>query len=84
MFEYANRVTGGWHMILFLAASSLIIFGIMKIKQYRTSDSLLVSNFITFILGSFIWAAGLIAGKIIVLFLLLTLASGIYAIFDKE
>lgn len=83
MVNYTNTVTHGYMTPLALFAIWIIAIIIGFKTNMRFSDNLFVSSFITFILGSLLWAAGLVAGKIIVIFLLLTVASGIYSVFDN-
>jgi len=84
VIRYANTVTGGWTTILFSLACVIIFFSILKKNGYKTSDSLLVSFMLSMVLSSFLWVLGLLAGKIIVILLLLAIASGIYSIFDRD
>jgi len=83
VISYANNVTGGWLTILYSLAMVVVFFLILQSKGNRTSDSLLVSFMLSLTLSSFLWAAGLLAGKIIFILLLLTVVSGIYSIFDS-
>lgn len=79
LFQHANSLIDGWFSILFIIAVTVVIFLISKAKFYRMSDSLLLAFFLAFILSTFLWAAGLLAGKIMVLWLLFTIGAGIYA-----
>ena len=83
MMEYVKTVTDGWMFILVCIAIAVVIFIMLRTKMYRTSDSLLVASFLTLILGSFLWAAGLIPGNVVVLFLLFTMGSAIYSFFGS-
>lgn len=83
MMEYVNSVTESWFFVLFLVASTIILFALIRLKGYRISNCLFVSFFLTFAMASLLWAAGIIAGKILLLFLLCTIGSGIYAIIDS-
>ena len=80
LVKYSNEVTDGWITILFMIASAVIIFSMCHMKNYRTSDSFLVAFFITTVLGSFFWAAGVLPGKIMVIYLFLTISSAIYSV----
>lgn len=84
LFEYANTVTDGWMMILFLVAAYVIIFVTMKVRDYRTSDSFLTASLLCLVLGSFLWGATLIAGKIMIILLAMTALSAIYSVFDSN
>lgn len=68
---------------LVLIASVIILFLIIRSKAYRTSDSLLVAFFLTTILAGLFWAAGVLAGKIVVIFLAGVVLSGIYSALDN-
>lgn len=83
MIQYTNTVTSGWMTPLVTVAIFIIFLILLKVNRYRTSDSLLVSSFLTFLLSSTIWAAGLLEGRIIVLYLLFTVASALYSMFDN-
>jgi predicted neutral ceramidase superfamily lipid hydrolase len=83
VLEYSNNVINGWLTVLFCLAAVVAIFIICKTKFMKTSDSLLMANFLTFILSSFLWGAGLLLGKFVILFLTLTIISGLYSIFDS-
>jgi len=83
MFSYVNTITDNWSFILFLIASAAILFLIMHQKNYKTSSCLVVSLFLTFVLSSMLWAAGLVAGQIVVLFLTMSLGAIIYSMFDS-
>lgn len=83
LMKYVNTVTNDWYSPLVVIALSIIIFLILKRQMYRTSDSMLVSCLLTFLMSTFLWIVGLVAGKIIVIYLLLTAASGIYSILDE-
>src|SRR3990167_9781203 len=83
VFQYANDVTQGWMTNLFAIACFIVIFMLLKSKYYRTSDSMLVSSLLTLILCSFLWAAGLIAMKVITILFITTIASGIYSALDS-
>lgn len=82
VWEYANTVTDGWMGTLFSIAMVLVIFTLCYFNRYRVSDCFLISFFISFILSSLLWASGVIAGKIIVILLLFTVASAIYSYLD--
>lgn len=82
MVKYANVVTGNYMTILWTMAMAILFFILLKRKDYRTSDSLLAAFFLTMVMSAFLWAAGLLAGKFIVLYLVLTIISAIYSAFD--
>jgi len=84
MYEYVNTITNGWATILIPIVACIIIFGIMKQQGYRTSQCFVVGFFISFWLSTFLWSAGVLAGKIVVLFLLFTIAGSLYAAFDRD
>lgn len=83
ILTYTNTITDGWMIILFSIALVVIMFVTLKNKNYKTGDSLLVSFILVTILNSFLWLSKLMQGKIVVIFLLLTIASGIYSAFDN-
>ena len=45
--------------------------------KYETTSCLLVATFLGFFTSALLWAAGVLQGKIVVIFLLFTIASGI-------
>lgn len=83
IFTYANTVTDGWFVTLISIVMIVVFYSIMKYRGYRTSDSLMVSMMLSLVLSSFLWAAGLLAGKIMVILLAMFLATMIYSIFDN-
>jgi hypothetical protein len=84
MFEYTNTITSGWALVLFCIAMPVIIFVLLKNKLYRTSDSLVVAFFLSLMMSVFLWGAGLIASKVMMVLLLLTIASALYSAFDRD
>lgn len=69
LWAYTNTVTNNWFSILFLFSFWLIALIAFKMKVYKTSDCLAFSSFLTLIIGSLLWAAGLLAGSIMLIFL---------------
>lgn len=82
LIEYTNEVTGGWITILFMIVSVIVIFSMCQMKGYLISDSLLTAFFVSTVLGSFFWAANLIQGNIMVIYILLTIGSAIYSVLE--
>lgn len=84
LFEHVNSITQGWALILFTMALYIVIFSLLKKRFYETADSLLVASILTFVFASFLWGMGLVAGKIPIAYLILTLFAGIYQIFSQN
>lgn len=84
MITHVNHLTDGWATVLASIVTPLVIFVIMHRMGYRSSQCFLVGFFLGFFLSTFWWAAGLLSGNFVVLFLLLTIASAIYAEFDRD
>ena len=84
VIEYSNTVTGGYMTILFSFACFIVLLMILKGRMVRTSDAVSISGLLTLILSSFLWALGLLAGNILVIFLLITVAATMWSIFDKS
>lgn len=83
IMRYANTVTNNWFVTLVPASLAVMVTGIMIVKgTYKISQCFLGGFTASFVLGSMLWAAGLIAGKIIVLYLLLMVASAVWTFFD--
>ena len=82
LFTHVNTVTQGASSLLVVVSSFIVLFIVMKARMYKTSDSLALSGMFTVILGSFIWALGLIQGNILVLFLIVTIAGTIWSFFE--
>jgi hypothetical protein len=80
---YAFNVTGGWITTLFAIACFVILFFIFKNRFYRNAVSLAASSVCTMILCSFLWALGVLNGQIIMLFVVITLGTSLWTIFDK-
>lgn len=83
MFSYANTVTDGWFLTFGMITLAAIIFIGLKVKGYRTSDCFALSFFLSLCLNTLVWAAGLISGNILVLFLLGTIMGSLWSFFDE-
>jgi len=83
MIDYADGLIDGWLTPLFMLACFVVAFIFLKRNAYTTADSSLVACFITFVLGSFLWAASLLPGKILTIWLLLLVASGLWSVFSE-
>ena len=83
LFKYANTVTNGLISPLLLAAAAIIAFSLLKARQVRNSDAAALSLMLTTILASFLWALTLITGRIIVIFVVLTLAAALWSFLDR-
>lgn len=81
--QHANTITNGWFGNLMVISLFIVCLTILLSKKQRLSDSLLGSFFITFTLSALLFPIGLIQGKIVVLVLLLTVASGLYSYLDN-
>lgn len=84
VIRYSNTVTDSAMTILFSAACFIVLFLLCKAKFQRTSDSFFISSLLTLVLSSFLWAADLLAGKYLVIYLLAAVASLIWSMFDKS
>lgn len=84
MVAHVNILTEGWATVLASIVTPIVIFVILKQKGYRISQCFLTSFFLGFFLSTFWWAGGLLDGRFVVLLLLLTIASAIYAEFDRD
>jgi phosphoglycerol transferase MdoB-like AlkP superfamily enzyme len=83
VITYANTVTDGWIAILFTIASFIILLLIFNNKLEKFSDSLLGASFITLILAILLSVAGVIAGKIVIIYTCLMIGSLIYSSLDN-
>lgn len=83
VLETANLYTGGWMSILFLIGCVFVLAIIFIKKGYQMSISIATSFFLSFILGTLLWAGGMVAGKVIVLMLVLTILTTIWAFIDN-
>ncbi len=78
LFDYVNLVTEQLAMPLVCLVISVVVFILMKRSdRYETASCLLVAAVLGFLFSAFFWAAGILPGKIVVIFLLVTIASGI-------
>jgi len=68
---------------LFVAACGIILFFLLKQKYEKTSISLALSCLLTMIISSFMWALGLVQGRFIVLLLVITALTTVWAIFER-
>ena len=84
IIDYANTATLGWMTTLFVIAFAVMAFALLKNRGTRTSDSLLISLILSMVMGSLLWSIHLLAGKIMVILLLLTIAAGFYTVFDND
>jgi len=83
VFTYVNTLTGSWFITLMLIAAAIIIFSTAKRLGNRTSDSLLLSLFLTFVISTLCWAAQLIQGKMVIILMILMVLSGIYSMLES-
>lgn len=84
LLRYANTVTEGWMAHLFLVASAVILFILMQTKGYKTSDSMAVAFVISLVLGSFLWALGMVQGQILMIFVIGAIACTLWSVFDSR
>lgn len=83
IFNYVNTISGNWFMTLMLVVIAVIVFATSRRLGYRTSDSLFATFFLLFFIGTLFWAGGLVAGKMIIIFLSLFALAGLYSILDS-
>ena len=83
VFQYVNTLSGNWFMTLMLVAVAIIVFATTKKLGNRTSDSMFVALFLSFFIGTLLWAGGLVGGKIIIIFLALFALAGLYSLLDS-
>lgn len=84
LIGHANEVSSGWLLPMFVLGLFVVIFSTLRARFYRTSDSLLISSFTTFVLTALFWAAGLLSGRIILLFLVLVAVTAVYSLLDSS
>ena len=73
LWNRVNQITNQWFSMLFCFSMFIIILLIMMTRGYRFGDCIMVGGFITFWLGSLMFAAGLVAGWCIFLMFAFTL-----------
>ena len=83
LWTHTDTVMGGWWGALVMMGLSVVIFVIMEKRGYSTSQSLLLSFLLALILGVMLWSGGFLPGNIMVIWLLFTVLSSVYAIFDR-
>ena len=83
VFSYVNTLTGSWFITLMLIAIAIIIFSTAKRLGNRTSDSLLLSLFLTFVISTLCWTASLIQGKMVIILMVLMVLSGVYSMLES-
>lgn len=77
-FEHVNTITQNLAVPMFCLVTTVVIFIIMKRKEeYENSSCLLVAFSLTLLISLLLWASGLLDGKIVVIYLVLTILSGI-------
>jgi len=84
VLEYANDVTNGLLVTGFLVSCVCIAFFLLKAKFYKTSDSAAISFLITMLLGSMLWTMGLVESKILMIFVIGTIATVLWCVFDSK
>ena len=84
LVDHVQTLTDGWMIPMVLIAIWIIAFIITKSKIYKTSDCLVVSFFLTFVIASLFLAMGVIDGKILMFILAGMILSGIYSFISKE
>lgn len=82
--KYSNDVVNGMFFMLVLVALTIVLFTLFVTKFNKLSDSATVAFFLGLVLGAIMWAADLIAGKLLVLWLVGTVACLIWSMFDKR
>lgn len=77
-WEYVDLVTSHLALPLLCLVASVIVFIVMmRSDKYEMPAALLGSSTMGLIFSAFLWAAGTLQGKIVVIFLLVVIGSGI-------
>lgn len=84
VLEYANTVTNGWMVTGFLISCVCVVFFLLKTKFYKTSDASAIAFLITMMLGSMLWTMGLVESKILMIFVIGTIATVLWCVFDSK
>lgn len=83
LWSYVDVVMGGWWGSMVMLAFTIILFMLMDKRGYSTSQSLLAAFLIPTVLGVLLWGGGLMQGKVIGIWLVLTVLSFLYSLFDS-
>ena len=84
LFSHANIIVGnlfGVGCLVVIYIGSLII--LLESRRYRPSDSFALSGLISLTLGYMLQMVGILDPQYLIIILAITLAAGIWAIFDK-
>lgn len=81
--SHANQLVGYSFLNFVLLAIAIIVFGMLKGKFYRNGISALIASFLTLILGSFLFALGMVRAEIIILWLVATILTALWASLDR-
>lgn len=84
LVEHVNSLTDGLATVLLSICLFFVLFIMMNRQGQKLSVSMLVSFFLCFCLNALLWASGLLAGKYVLIYLLLVIASSIYVSFDRD
>jgi hypothetical protein len=82
LISHANTLTEGWLTTFFLIAGFVIIGVTLRANMYKKSDSWLIASFLTFIFSALFFAAGLVADKIVIIFLILSGLCGLWSLLE--
>lgn len=77
-FHHVNTLTSGLAIPIFLLTFTIVVFILTaRSERYDISACFLVAFFLSFVFAAILWMASVLAGKIVVIYLLLTIGSGI-------
>lgn len=78
MFHYINVESSNKFSLLIVMTVFFISFVSIYLGGQTTEKTLILSSFLTFIMGSLLWGAGILSGQILVLLLVMVVLSFIY------
>ena len=64
IFEYANTITGSMFGVSIVLMTFIISF--ISMMRFQMEHALLSSMFITFVIATLLWAAGLVASQFVI------------------
>jgi len=84
LFIYVSNETQGLFPLLVVITMFVIAFVSVKLGGLETSKSLAFASFISFMISSIAWAAGVVPGKIIVILMVFVVISFIWLYVAKD
>lgn len=82
MWQYVDVVLNGWWGGLVMLGFTLVLFMLLEKRGYSTSQSLFISTLLPTIMAILLWSGDLMPGKVMIVWLLFTVLSSVYVIFD--